>query len=97
MRRIIILVFAIVVFGIVLALALENLQAVRVHYLFGTVTVPLAAILAGVLVAGAIVGALTTLPAVLRARARAHRSHRQLGEARKEINNLRRAPLSDAR
>ncbi|MGH8273553.1 MAG: LapA family protein [Gammaproteobacteria bacterium] len=97
MRRIVILVFAVVVFGIVLALALENLQTVQVSYLFGSIALPLAAILVAVLVIGALVGALTTLPAVLRARARARHSQSKLGQAEKEINNLRRAPLSDAR
>jgi putative membrane protein len=96
MRRIVVFVFALAVFGIVLALALENLQAVNVHYLFGTLSIPLAAILAGVLVAGAIVGALTALPAIVRARGEARRSRNRLGKAEEEINNLRRAPLSDA-
>lgn len=97
MRRILILVFALAVFGIVLALALENLQTARVHYLFGSVSMPLAAILAVVLILGALVGALTVLPAVLKARTRARRAHGRLGQAEEEINNLRRAPLRDAR
>ncbi|MGH8272096.1 MAG: LapA family protein [Gammaproteobacteria bacterium] len=97
MRRVIVLIFALAVFGIVLALALENLQAVAVCYLFGTVTMPLAAILATVLVLGALVGALAAVPAVLKARTNARRSRNELARAQEEIDNLRRAPLRDAR
>jgi uncharacterized membrane protein YciS (DUF1049 family) len=93
MRRIIILVFALAIFGIVLALALENLQPVQVHYLFGSASLPLAALLAALLVIGAIVGALSALPAVLKARTRARRSKSRLGKAEQEIDHLRRAPL----
>lgn len=96
MRRVIIIIFALIVFGIVLALALENLQAIHFNYLFGTVAMPLAAVLAGVLVIGAIVGALTAIPAVLRAHWHARRYRSQLHQAREEIYNLRRAPLRDA-
>ncbi len=97
MRRVIVLIFALLVFGIVLALALENLQSVAVSYLFGTATMPLAAILATVLVIGVLVGALAAMPAVLRARAQARRNRNELARAEEEIGNLRRAPLRDAR
>jgi uncharacterized integral membrane protein len=96
MRRIIIIVFALIVFGIVLALALENLQSIQFNYLFGAVSLPLAAVLAGVLVIGAIFGAFTAIPAVLRAHWHARRYRGQLHRAREEIDNLRRAPLRDA-
>lgn len=97
MRRFIVLLFALAVFGIVLALALENLHPVAVSYLFGTVTIPLAAILATVLVIGTLVGALAATPAVLKARAHARRYRSKLERAEEEIGNLRRAPLRDAR
>lgn len=96
MRRVIIIIFSLIVFGIVLALVLENLQAIHFNYLFGTVSIPLAAVLGGVLVIGALVGALTALPAVLRAHWRVRRYRGRLSRAREEIDNLRRAPLRDA-
>lgn len=96
MRRIIILIFALIVFGIVLALVLQNLQVVRFNYLFGTVHLPLAAVLGGALVIGALVGALTALPAVFRARRRLRHCQGRLSHAQKEIDNLRRAPIRDA-
>ncbi|MDN5864259.1 MAG: LapA family protein [Gammaproteobacteria bacterium] len=96
MRRIILLLFALVVFGIVLALVLQNLQPIRFNYLFATVPLPLAAVLGGALVVGAVVGALTALPAVFRARRRMRRCRGRLSQAQKEIDNLRRAPIRDA-
>lgn len=97
MRRVVVFIFALAVFGIVLSLALENLHEVSVSYLFGTVTMPLAAVLAVVLVIGALVGALAAMPAVFRARAHARKCRNELGRAEEEIGNLRRAPLRDAR
>lgn len=96
MRRVLLVLFALVVFGVALALVLVNLRDVQFDYLIGRIDLPLAALLAGALAIGVVVGFAAGLPAVLAARARARRAARQLRDAEQEIGNLRRAPLRDA-
>lgn len=97
MRRAVILILALMVFGFALALVLVNLADVAVSYLFGRVTVPLAAALAVALIVGALLGALCAIPAVLKARMRARQVQARLDQAEAEVRNLRRVPLRDAR
>lgn len=96
MRRILIAIFILAVFGVALALVLENLRAVQFDYLFGSLSLSLAAALALAVAFGAIVGVLAMLPAVLAARSRARKAQKKLHAAEQEISNLRRAPLRDA-
>lgn len=97
MRRILIAIFVLVVFGIALALVLENLRGIQFNYLFGSVDISLAAALALAVALGAIIGVLAMVPAVLAARVRARRSQKKLHAVEQEIDNLRKAPLRDAR
>jgi len=97
MRRIVLFLFALVVFGVALALVLENLSSVSVNYLFGTASVPLAGLLALVLIVGALLGALCVLPMIVKARTRARRARSRQAAAEEELRNLRRVPLRDAR
>lgn len=97
MRRALILIVALAIFGFALALVLVNLADVAVSYLFGTVTVPLAGALAVVLLAGVVIGALCAVPAVLKARMRVRQVQGRLAEVEAEVRNLRRMPLRDAR
>lgn len=96
MRRILILVFVLVVFGIALAFVLENLATIRLDYLFGTVDLPLAAVLSAAIAFGAALGAMAMLPALIGSRSRERRASRKLRDAEQEIGNLRRAPLRNA-
>ncbi|HYW76788.1 MAG TPA: LapA family protein, partial [Gammaproteobacteria bacterium] len=73
MRRLIVLIIALAVFGLTLAMVLVNLSKVQVGYLFGTTHLPLAVVLIIALVLGMLIGALCLLPAVIRARSRARR------------------------
>ncbi len=96
MRRLILLIIALAVFGLTLAMVLVNLSQVRVGYLFGTTHLPLAVVMIIALVLGMLVGALCLLPAVIRARTRARRMQGKLDALEKEIHNLRHVPLRDA-
>lgn len=96
MRRLILFVLALIVFGLTLAMVLVNLGDVRVSYLFGTASLPLAVVLVIVLVVGVILGVLCILPAVLKARVRARRAQGRLDALEKEVHNLRHAPMRDA-
>lgn len=96
MRRLILFVLALIVFGLTLAMVLVNLGDVRVSYLFGTASLPLAVVLVIVLVVGVILGVLCILPAVLKARVRARRAQSRLDALEKEVHNLRHAPMRDA-
>lgn len=97
MRRILIGIFILAVFGVALALVLENLRTVKFDYLFGSVNLSLAAALALAVALGTVIGVLAMLPAVLAARSRERKSQKKLRAAEQEIDNLRRAPLRDAR
>lgn len=96
MRRIVLLILALVIFGLTLALVLVNLSYVGVDYLFGSVQMPLAVALVVALVIGIVIGVLCLLPAVVRVRARARRMQGRLDALEKEVHNLRHVPLRDA-
>jgi len=96
MRRLIVLIIALAVFGLTLAMVLVNLSKVQVGYLFGTTHLPLAVVLIIALVLGMLIGALCLLPAVIRARSRARRMQGRCDALEKEVHNLRHVPLRDA-
>lgn len=96
MRRLILLLLALIVFGLALAMALVNLNDVRVSYLFGSASVPLAVALVVALVIGVVLGILCLLPTVFKARVRARRAQSRLNAVEKEVHNLRHAPIRDA-
>lgn len=96
MRRLILLILALIVFGLTLALVLVNLDSVRVSYLFGSTSAPLAVILVVALVVGVLLGVLCILPAIFKARVRARKAQARLEAIEKEVHNLRHAPLRDA-
>ena len=96
MRRLILLILALIVFGLTLTMVLLNLGDVRVHYLFGSAIVPLAVVLVFVLVLGVVLGVVSVLPAIFKARLGARRARSRLETLEKEIHNLRHAPLRDA-
>ncbi len=95
MRRLILLILALIVFGLALAMVLVNLDEVRVSYLFGSVSLPLAVVLVAALVVGVALGVLSILPSVFKARVRARRAKSRLDTVEKEVHNLRHAPLRD--
>ncbi len=97
MRRVLVIVFGVVVFGVALALVLTNLADVALNYLFGTVTLPLAAVLALALFLGVLLGGLAMFPALMRLRLRQRGLKSRLSRVERELDNLRRAPLQDAR
>lgn len=96
MRRLILWILALIVFGLTLAMVLVNLDDVRVNYLFGSASPPLAVVLVVSLVVGVLLGVLCILPALFKSRVRAHRAQSRLEALEKEVHNLRHAPLRDA-
>lgn len=94
-RRWIAGVFGLCVFGFALALVLRNLATVNLDYLFGRLSVPLAAILVIALIVGMMIGFLAALPAILRKRRQLRLIQRKLAHAEQEVSNLRRIPLRD--
>jgi len=52
------LILALIVFGLALAMVLVNLDEVRVSYLFGSASLPLAVVLVATLVVGVALGVL---------------------------------------
>lgn len=96
MRRLILLILALIVFGLALAMVLVNLNDVRVSYLFGSASVKLAVALVAALVVGVVLGVLCILPSLFKARVRVRRAQSRLEALEKEVRNLRHAPLRDA-
>ncbi|MGA7964433.1 MAG: lipopolysaccharide assembly protein LapA domain-containing protein [Gammaproteobacteria bacterium] len=96
MRRLILMILVLIVFGLTLAMVLVNLGDVRVSYLFGSTSMPLSVALVVALVFGVVLGVLCIFPAVFKARVRARRAQGRLDALEKEVHNLRHAPLRDA-
>jgi putative membrane protein len=94
-KRIIGIVVLLLVALLVLAFSMRNNVAVSIDYFAGTVELPLAVALASTLVVGALIGVLATSGWVWRARREARVLRRENATRRKEIDNLRSAPLKD--
>lgn len=89
-----ILVLAILLFG--LAFHLKNNQAIELDYYIGTtMPLPLSLIVVLVLMLGALLGVLSSLPLIIKLKQQKHRLERQIKNSEKEINNLRVMPVKD--
>ena len=94
-KRIIGLLFLLLVAVLVLTFSVRNNAVVAIDYFIGAVELPLAVALALALVLGALVGVVASVGWVLRARREARGLRREVALRRKEIDNLRSAPLKD--
>ena len=88
-----ILLLAIVLFG--LAFHLQNDRSVTLGYYLGVIELPLSLALVLVLILGAALGALASLPVIIKLRRQRRRLEKQIKNSEKEINNLRVMPLKD--
>lgn len=94
-KRIIGLLLLLLAALLVLAFSVRNNGAVTVDYFIGSTELPLAVALALALVLGAVVGVVASVARVLRAKREARVLRREVALRRKEIDNLRSAPLKD--
>lgn len=94
-KRVIGIVVLLLVALLVLAFSMRNNTAVSIDYFAGAVELPLAVALATSLVVGALIGVLAASGWVWRARREARALRREIATRRKEIDNLRSAPLKD--
>lgn len=97
MKRILGLVFFLIVLAFGLFFGLLNADPVTVDYYLGTREIPLSLILVITLLAGALLAALASIGLVLRMKREISRLRRKVGVTEKELNNLRSIPLKDER
>jgi putative membrane protein len=90
--RLLLLLFMIVLGS---ALALQNADPVPFDYYFDNQKVPLALLLVGALLLGALLGWLSALPWVIRLKAQLGSLKRRQKLERRELDNLRSLPLKD--
>lgn len=94
-KRVIGIVVLLLVAMVVLAFSMRNNTAVSIDYFAGVAELPLAVALAVALVLGALIGAVAASGWVWRARREARALRREIATRRKEIDNLRAAPLKE--
>ena len=97
MKRIVGLLFLLVVLILGLFFGLLNSDPVPLNYYLGTRELPLSLLLVLAVLVGAVCGALASLGIVLRMRRENSRLRKQIRLSEKEVANLRAIPLKDTR
>ena len=97
MKRIVGLLFLLVVLILGLFFGLLNADPVPLNYYLGTRELPLSLLLVLAVLVGAVCGALASLGIVLRMRHENSRLRKQIRLSEKEVANLRAIPLKDTR
>lgn len=95
MKRVIGLLFILLVLVFGLYFGLLNAESVTVNYYFGSSELPLSFILAVMLVFGAVLGAFAGLGHSFRLRREIHRLRKENRIAEQELANLRSLPIKD--
>jgi putative membrane protein len=95
MRRLLGLVFILLLIGFGLSFALLNAGLVTLDYYLGTTELPLSMALLLALVIGAILGLIAATAVLIRHKREASRLRRRLSQAEKELSELRKLPLRD--
>lgn len=96
MRRVVGLIFAIILIAIGLSFAMLNPQPVALDFYFGQSTLPLSLALVIALAIGAFVGVLVVVGIVFRQRWQLRRLNRQLSTVQSELSELRKLPIRHA-
>lgn len=96
MRRVVGLIFAIILIAIGLSFAMLNPQPVALDFYFGQSTLPLSLALVMALAIGAFVGVLVVVGIVFRQRWQLRRLNRQLSTVQSELSELRKLPIRHA-
>ena len=95
MKRIISIVFMLIIILAGIVFAVLNSSSVELKYYFGMVNVPLSLIIVLSIIAGALLGILASLGQLLRAKRNIARLKRSVHLAEKEVANLRTIPIKD--
>ena len=96
MLRIFILILLVLVFGTGVVIGFYNAQPVVFNYLFGSMQMPLIALIAGEFIVAVALTLLMVGTRILGLKAEARRLRKQLVAAESELKNLRNLPLKDA-
>ncbi|MRH77432.1 DUF1049 domain-containing protein [Spiribacter sp. C176] len=96
MRRVVGLIFAIILIALGLSFAMLNPQPVALDFYFGQSTLPLSLALVMALAIGAFVGVLVVVGIVFRQRWQLRRLNRQLSTVQSELSELRKLPIRHA-
>lgn len=96
MMRIVILLLLAVVFILGIVIGYYNAQPVTFNYLFGSMQLPLIALLAAEFVCVALLTLLVVMGRILALKAESLRLRRQLRAAESELSTLRNLPVKDA-
>ena len=88
-----IIVFVILLFG--LAFHLKNNQLIELNYYVGVLPMPLSWLVVIVLIIGALLGILASLPMLIKLKQQKLKLEKQIKNSEKEINNLRVMPVKD--
>lgn len=93
MRRLIALIFLVIMIALGLSFAMLNPAPVALDFYFGETNLPLSLALVIALALGAFVGLLVALSLVLRQRWELRQIKRQLSATRAELSELRKLPI----
>ena len=95
MSRIVQLIIAFVVLLFGLAFHLKNNQLIELNYYVGAFELPFSLVAVLVLIIGAVLGVLASLPIIIKLKQQKLRLEKQIKNSEKEINNLRVMPVKD--
>ena len=96
MARIITAIAVLLVLLLVLLFTLLNSEPVTINYYFGEVPAPLALVLILTLIAGALMGLLSSILVILSSRREIAKLRRQVRDTEEELMNLRKLPIKDS-
>ena len=95
MKRLLTFIFLLFLTAIGLSFTVLNASEVELNYYFDTTTQPLAVIVLGAIVTGALFGILATLSMVFAQKGDNVKLRKKVGLIEKEIKNLREIPIKD--
>lgn len=95
MKRLLTFIFLLFIIVIGLSFTVLNAGEVEFNYYFKTVNLPLAAIVVGAVITGALLGVMASLTIVLGQKGENAKLRRKLVLIEKEIKNLREIPIKD--
>jgi putative membrane protein len=95
MKRLLTFIFLLLIIVIGLSFTVLNAGEVELNYYFGTISLPLAAVVLAAIMLGSLLGILATLSLVFAVKAKNVTLQRKVGLIEKEIKNLREIPIKD--
>jgi len=95
MTRFISTLFIVLILLLVLLFTLLNAESVSLNYYLGEVEQPLALILVVTFVAGALIGLLSSIVAILSSRHEVSKLRKHIKHTEQEVMNLRSIPIKD--